>query len=60
MYTLEYKYLTDTSDWEAFFKHTLEREEAIAMLRSAQVSDTQNNIVRVWRITPSPWERSND
>lgn len=56
MYTLEYRYLTDTSDWEAFLKHPLEsREEAISLLYSAQISDTINNIYRVWRITPSPW-----
>jgi len=56
MYRLEYRYLTDTSDWQAFFKHTLEREEAISMLRSAQIADTRDNIERVWRVSPNPWE----
>ena len=55
MYRLEYRYLTDTSDWEDFFNRPFERAEAIDMLYSAQFSDTINNVYRAWRINPSPW-----
>ena len=57
MYTYTLEYCSDNK-WETWQAGIESRQEAIRMLRSAQVSDTQNNIVRVWRITPSPWETS--
>jgi hypothetical protein len=53
MYTLEY---CSDKDWETWQTGIESREEAISLLYSAQVFDTHNDIARVWRVTPSPWE----
>lgn len=54
MYTLEFRAMESAVwlPWEG----RLDREEAIGLLRSAQVSDAANDIGRFWRITPNPWE----